>query len=576
MQVPRQKDFFVEDWRVSPSMGVLARGKETAHLEPKAMEVLVYLAAHPNEVITREQLERDVWQGAVVGYDAVTNTVIKLRKALGDNARRPRFIATIPKKGYQLIASITDPEEDEAGTNTHISSKTVTEAAQKLRTRPTYLVGAVIAISVVAIIFGVPWIWPTTPPPTESPIESASQLAADNSSKLPSIIVLPFDNLSNDPKQEYLADGLTEDIITDLSRLSNLLVIASNTSIQYKGRQVTPQEVGVDLNVDFVLKGSIRQLGDAIRVNAQLVNAKTGFNTWAQRYDRNLTEVFAVQDEVTNSIVNALAVKMNSQERSRLAKRETDSLKAYDFFQEGQRRFQQRTPESYAEARELYQKAIGIDPNYGRAYGALALTLMYEYQMGWGTVAVETLDRALVLAKQAVSLDDTTPQTYFSLGLVYLTRKEYENAEKATIQAVKIAPNYADGYILLALIKRYLGQPEVAIEINAKGMRLNPYYSMDYLYILGSSYYMIGDYDTAVTVLEKARDRNQNHMYAKLFLSASYIRTGNIEEAEWIIAEILTLNPTASISVLDKIIPIAKDEYKNVFLEDLRKAGLPE
>ena len=420
------------------------------------------------------------------------------------------------------------------------------------------------------------WIWPTTPPPTESPIESASQLAADNSSKLPSIIVLPFDNLSNDPKQEYLADGLTEDIITDLSRLSNLLVIASNTSIQYKGRQVTPQEVGVDLNVDFVLKGSIRQLGDAIRVNAQLVNAKTGFNTWAQRYDRNLTEVFAVQDEVTNSIVNALAVKMNSQERSRLAKRETDSLKAYDFFQEGQRRFQQRTPESYAEARELYQKAIGIDPNYGRAYGALALTLMYEYQMGWGTVAVETLDRALVLAKQAVSLDDTTPQTYFSLGLVYLTRKEYENAEKATIQAVKIAPNYADGYILLALIKRYLGQPEVAIEINAKGMRLNPYYSMDYLYILGSSYYMIGDYDTAVTVLEKARDRNQNHMYAKLFLSASYIRTGNIDEAEWIIAEILTLNPTASISVLDKIIPIAKDEYKNVFLEDLRKAGLPE
>jgi tetratricopeptide (TPR) repeat protein len=325
-----------------------------------------------------------------------------------------------------------------------------------------------------------------------------------------------------------------------------------------------------------VLKGSIRQLGDAIRVNAQLVNAKTGFNTWAQRYDRNLTEVFAVQDEVTNSIVNALAVKMNSQERSRLAKRETDSLKAYDFFQEGQRRFQQRTPESYAEARELYQKAIGIDPNYGRAYGALALTLMYEYQMGWGTVAVETLDRALVLAKQAVSLDDTTPQTYFSLGLVYLTRKEYENAEKATIQAVKIAPNYADGYILLALIKRYLGQPEVAIEINAKGMRLNPYYSMDYLYILGSSYYMIGDYDTAVTVLEKARDRNQNHMYAKLFLSASYIRTGNIDEAEWIIAEILTLNPTASISVLDKIIPIAKDEYKNTFLEDLRKAGLPE
>ena len=560
-----QKGFYIGDWQVSPAQGLLTRGSESEHLEPRAMEVLAYLASRPGEVVTREELEREVWRGALVGYDAVTSTVIKLGRALQDNARQPRFIATIPKKGYQLIATISySEEESKTEANTNIFSETIAETQQKPKPRSKRRGSMLIVVLAGVVFFGLVWLWSMTLPP------------GNISTLPPSIVVLPFDNISDDPKQEYLADGITEDIITDLSRLSNLLVIASNTSFQYKGRQVTAKEVGADLNVKFVLKGSIRQLGNAVRVNAQLVNTTTGFNTWAQRYDRNITEVFAVQDEVTASIVNALAVKMNSQEKNRLAKRATDSLKAYDFFQEGQKLFQVRTKEAHEQAREVYQKAIELDPDYGRAYGAMAITLAIDFLEGWTNAPIEALDRALVLAEKAVDLDDSTPQTYWALSFVYLMRKEFNNAEKTATQAIKIAPNYADGYGLLALIKSYLGQPERAIELNTRGMRLNPYYTWQYLYTSGMAYYFLGDYDAAITILEEAQERNENVIQIKLFLAASYVKAVRQDDAEWTVYQLHILSPTVSITEIKKTIPIAKSEFKHAFLEDIRKAGIPE
>jgi TolB-like protein/DNA-binding winged helix-turn-helix (wHTH) protein/Flp pilus assembly protein TadD len=573
MKRPVAKSFFIEDWRVSPPEGLLVRGTEMVRLEPKAMEVLVYFASRPGEVITREELEREVWHGALIGYDAVTNTVIKLRKALQDNARQPRFITTIPKMGYQLIAPIAYPEEDERPESASpADSESVAEVPGKWPSWPVPRIGWAIAALVGVLVIGLVWLWPVVTSSTApaTPANSNSSVAP------PSIAVLPFENLSNDPKQDYLADGITEDIITDLSRLSNLLVIASNTSLTYKGRSVPVEKIGTDLNVEFVLKGSIQRLGDAIRVNAQLVNAKTGFNAWAQRYDRKVTEVFYVQDEMTRSIVNALAIKVTSQEKSRLAQRATDSLKAYDLFQEGQRISKGKTKEDEIQARELYQKAIELDPNYGRAYGSMAISLAWDYQRGWTDTPVETLDRALVLAKQAVALDDSMPQTYWALSFVHLMRKEYEDAEKAVTQALSIAPNYADGYGLLALIKMNLGQPKRAIEINTKAMRLNPYYTLEYLYTLGAASYMQGDYSTAIAKLEEAQQRNENQINVKLFLAASYVKAGKQDDAEWTAAQIQVLNPTATLSSLEKTIPIANPESMRAFLADLRKAGLPE
>lgn len=549
---------------VSPDEGTLSHADEVVRLEPKVMEVLVYFASRPGEVISREELERDIWRGALVGYDSVTATVIKLRKALKDSAKHPRLIATIPKKGYQFIAPIHYPNSD--NNMEPITPAAITSDVKSPQRHPQYPVrrlGMAIAALVGAFILA--WQW-----------NSMHSPSSDDGSALPSILVLPFENLDPDAKHDNFVDGITEDIITDLSRLSNLLVMASNTSFQYKGRLVSPQQIRNELKVDFVLKGNIRRSGDTIRINAQLVDAKTGFNTWAERYDREIAKVFVVREEVTNSIVKALAVKITNQEKSRLIHNATHNLKAYDYFQEGQRFSKISTKETSFQARDVYRKAIELDPTYGRAYGALAYSLAFDYRRGWTDTPIETLDRALALAKQAITHDDSIPQTWWALSYVYLMRKEFEQAEKAAVQAINIAPNYADGYGLLALINNNLGQPKTAIELITKGMQLNPYYTWDYPYNLGSAYYMLGNYDAAIAALEKAQERNENAIPIKLYLAASYVKAGRLDDAEWITQQLQVLSPNTTITHTNKTVPIANPELKRALLDDLRKAGLPE
>ena len=572
MEIQDPAAFRVGDWRVLPAEGVVIRGDDRIRLEPKAMEVLVYLASRPGEVVSRGDLEQEVWRGCLVGYDAVTSTVIKLRKALGDQARQPRFILTVPKRGYQLIAPVTHPEQEaqsvapRAGADEPDAGRK--PAGWSSRTRTAVLVGLAMAAAGIAFaLFSVM----SPMPPTSPSSATEPELGAP-----PSIIVLPFENLSDDPKQEHFADGITEDIITDLSGIADLLVVASNTSFTYKGRSVPPRKVGADLHVDFVLDGSIRRHGDSVRVNAQLVDAKTGFQKWAKRYDRRVADVFAVQDEVTNSIVAALAINLTNQERQRLAKRTTDNLEAYDYFQEGQRLSRVSTKETNLRAQEAYWKAIASDPAYGRAYGALAYAVAFNYRRGWTDSPAEAMDRALELAQKAVALDSTIPQTYWALGFVHLMRQEYDAAESAVHEALRVAPNYADGYGLLALIKNALGDAEPAIELIRKGMQLNPFYTWDYPYNLGRAYYTLGRNEEAIELLEEARARNENAVPIRLHLAASYARAGRIDDAEWEVQEIQTLSPTETVAQFRNTHPVKDPDLMRMLVEDLRKAGLPE
>jgi len=569
--VERPRHFMVGDWMVAPERGQINCAGRMERVEPKAMEVLVFLAAHQGEVVTREELEKNVWHGALVGYDAVTNSVIKLRKALGDHAREPGIIATIPKRGYRLVAPVryVDIEEEQllAGPDT-----AGPDSVPAGKTRSRSLKAALIASALVVLVglaAALHLIW--SPATLESPA-----LSGGESSHTPSIVVLPFDNLSDDPQFESFADGITEDIITDLSGLPALLVIASNTSFAFKGKQVPERELAADLDVDFVLEGSIRRQGDAVRVNARLVDARSGFQKWAKRYDRQAAEVFAVQDEVTSSIVEALAVKLSQQEAERLARRTTNNLAAYDYFQVGQRLAKVSTPETNRQAQEAYRKAIELDPSYGRAYGALGYTLAFSYRRGWTDDPQQTLERALELARKGVQLADSIPQTYWALGFVHLMRKEYKLAEAAATEAVTVAPNYADGYGLLALIKNALGEPESAIALIKKGMQLNPYYTWDYPYNLGRAYYTLGRIDEAIEALEEAKTRNENAVPIRMHLAASYVRANRQDDAEWEVQEIQVLSPTDTISHLEAAHPIQDEALMNAFVDDLRTAGLPE
>lgn len=554
--------FFVGGWEVNPQAGIISDGRKTARLEPRAMEVLVYLASKPDTVVSREELEREVWRGALVGYDAVTSTVIKLRKALGDSARQPAFIATVPKRGYRLIAEVRTRTADES---TSPAASADNSPAKRLQARiwPRTL-GIAAALITVFLTY---WLYP---PADETTEETASEGA------LPSIIVLPFENLGEAGDSGAFADGITEDIITDLSGLGGLRVIASNTAFAFKGKPVAAETLGNELGIDYVLDGSIRRIGDQVRVNVQLVDAETGFQRWAERYDRELSEVFAVQDDVTENIVKALALKLSTREVERLTHRTTNILEAYDHFQEGQRLAKISTRETNLQAQAAYRQAIEADPNYGRAYGALAYLMAYSYRRGWSDAPLQTLDRALELAKRAVALDDTTPQTSWSLGYVHLMRKEYEKAESAVKASVAVAPNYADGYGLLALISNALGEAEAAIAYVARGMELNPYFTWDYPYNLGRAYYALGRTEEAIVHLEQARARNENVVPIRLHLAASYVQAGRLDDAEWEVEEIQTLSPTDTLTLLRNTLPVKDSSLLERILADLREAGLPD
>jgi TolB-like protein/Tfp pilus assembly protein PilF len=409
----------------------------------------------------------------------------------------------------------------------------------------------------------------------ESPVQASVDSVQQQALK-PSIVVLPFEELSNDASQEPFADGITEDIITDLSGLSRLMVIASNTSFTFKGKTVNAQTIGKELGVDYVLEGSIRRYGDSVRVNAQLVDAGTGFQKWAKRYDREVTEVFAVQDELTGEIVESLSVTLSPQEASRLARRPTNNLLAYDHFQEGQRLSRISARETNQEAQMAYRRAIEADPAYGRAYGALAYILSFNYLRGWNDSPMQTIDRALELAQKGVELDPNIPQTYWSLGYVHLVRKEFDQAQAAVHEALRIAPNYADGYGLLALIQNNMDDAESAIANIRKGMALNPHYTWDYPYNLGRAYYILGQYDKAVELLEAAKVRNPNALPIRRILAASYVRTGRDDDAEWEVEEIQTLSPEETLSHLKKTLVSGSTESAQRVLDDLRQAGLPE
>lgn len=392
----------------------------------------------------------------------------------------------------------------------------------------------------------------------------------------PSILVLPFVNRSDDPEQDYFVDGISEDIVTDLSRLSNLTVLAWNTSARYKGKTVNPQEVGKELGVGYILDGSVRKSGEQLRITAELLDTSNGQQVWAERYDRKIADVFELQDDVTKKIVQALAVNLTAVEKGQLGRSATNNIAAYEAFLRGQKFYAQQTKQGNVQARAAYRRAIELDPTYARAYGGIALTLAWDYLNGWTDTPVETLDRALILAKQAITLGNDIPQTYWALGYVYLRRQEYENAERAVAKSISIAPNYADGYGLLALINNHLGRPKEALELINKGMRLNPYYSWDYPFNLGRSYYELGRYKEAIEALEKAQARNENALPVKLFLAASYVRAGRIADAEWVAVQIQMLSPETTLSHLEKASPISNSEFRNAFLGDLRKAGLPD
>ncbi|MGD8556766.1 MAG: tetratricopeptide repeat protein [Chromatiales bacterium] len=560
-QAPENQQFLIGDWLFHADLHRLERENEIVKLEPRVAELLLFLAMKPGESISRSNLMDALWPNMVVGDEALSNAVNKLRKALGDDHHDPLFIETIPKVGYRLIAAVGLPEPSKSA-SVVVAESPPSEMSRFPAWRLPFV--AVLTIAVISFYF----IYQMYGPQVQEEIASQDVVY--------SLAVMPFESLGDDPVQLNLADGLTEDLITDFSRLSNMLVISGTSTNHYRGKDISPQTLAEELGVDFILKGNVRRIHEKIRVNAQLIDARNGYNRWAERYDKGVEEIFAVQNDVTNSILTAFDLKPPSQEMERVDRAATSNLLAYDYFLEGQRLSKIQTKESHEEARAAYRKAIDADPDYGRAYGALAYSMSVSYRRGWTDTPIETIDRAVQLGKQGVELDDSIPQTYWSLGFAYMMKRDFEKAEKALQDAIRIAPSYADGYGLLALIKNNRGEPEKAIEYIRKGMRLNPFFTWDYYYNLGRAYYTMGRYEEAIEYLLKAKERNENVIQVRLLLAASYVNVNRMDEAEWEIEEVQFLNPKETLTHTRQTIPMTNPAYLDKLISDLRKAGLPE
>jgi len=389
----------------------------------------------------------------------------------------------------------------------------------------------------------------------------------------PSVAVLPFENMSGDAGQEYFSDGITEDLITGLSKLSGLFVIARNSVFAYKGKTLKPAQVSRELGVRYLLEGSVRKAGNRVRITAQLVDATTGYHVWAERYDRELKDVFALQDEVTQKIVRVLAVKLTVPEKGRLGRAPTRNLEAYDDVLRGLEYHRRTTKEANADARKMFARAVELDPEYAMAYAALGWAHLQAWQFQWSRDP-ETLQRAFELAQQAIAHDDSLAGPHSLLGQVYLWRKEHERAIAQAERAVALAPNGADGYETLAEVLAWSGRAEEAIGYIKQAMRLDPQYPFFYLWTLGHAYYLTGRNDEAIATLKKVVERNPNFVAAHAFLAVLYSEGGLEQEARAEGGAAARLSPQASLESLRQIVPYKNEKDLERFLAAMRTVGL--
>jgi len=390
----------------------------------------------------------------------------------------------------------------------------------------------------------------------------------------PSIAVLPFTNFSNDPDQDYLADGTSENIITALSKIPELFVVARNSTFTYKGKAVKIQQVGKELAVKYVLEGSIQSSGNRVRIHAQLIDATDGHHIWAERYDRVLEDIFDLQDEITIKIITALQVKLTADEQARFRIKSTNNLEAWGNLIEAVKYLHRATTEDVANARELCEQALQKDPNYMGALNALTWVYLREARIGFGKLRERALNKAIELNQRAFKLDNTDPSCYAAKSQISLLKKRFDEALEFGEKSILLGPNYADIHAFYAQVKFAVGMWEDSIALIRKAMRLHPFYPFWYLYFLGVSYARVGRLDEAIANLKDCIAREPDSWIGYVGLTILYVKIGMVDKARDLIDKLHQLNIGISLDQF-KQIAIYKD---SALLEDgvdaLRKAGL--
>ena len=370
----------------------------------------------------------------------------------------------------------------------------------------------------------------------------------------PSIAVLAFNNMSGDPEQEYFSDGISEDIITDLSKLSELSVIARNSTFTYKGKAVDVKQVGRDLGVRYVLEGSVRKAGNRVRVTGQLIDAASGEHVWADRFDRDLTDIFAVQDELTKEIIAALKIKLSPAEKALIGGSGTKNVDAHEFFLRGRELWYRHTKEGNDQALEMLTRALEIDPHLASACALSAIIYLQDYLNRWSGSPLLALERGREAALHAVAMDDREPYALWALGSYYLWSRRLDEAIGELEKAISLSPSLAQALGALGLALHYAGKSEEAIECFNRSMTLDPYGDF-YLHYQAQAYFQLGNYGKATALLEQRLTRNPHTDISHMLLAASYGHLGRTDEAraEW--EEVFHVNPNFSLEHRRKVLP---------------------
>jgi adenylate cyclase len=391
----------------------------------------------------------------------------------------------------------------------------------------------------------------------------------------PSIAVLPFVNMSGDPEQEYFSDGITEEIITGLSRIPELFVIARNSSFTYKGKPTKVQQVGVELGVRYVLEGSVRKADDRVRITAQLIDAKTGHHLWADRYNRELKDVFSVQDEITVKIMRAMQVELTEGEQAcEWLKGGSENLEAYEKGMRGMEFFRRFSPEGNFQARQMFAEGISLDPETPGNYVMLAWTHLNDVYNGWTDSPETSLEKATELTRKALGLNDLQADAHALLGNIYLLERNFDKAIEEGEYAVRLNPNGADARVWLAMILTSAGRPDEAIDLIQKAMRLNPFPPNWYYYSLGNAYLWMRQYQDAVQEYLKALQHSPDFLLAHLGLAVAYQSSGCEKEAIDTTREILRIDPRFSLQHLAATMSFKSYRDLELMIDTLRKAGL--
>ena len=521
----------IGEWWADGAANQLGRGPETVHIEPKAMEVLMALAASPGQVVSREALLARVWPGVVVGDETLTQCIIKLRRALGDRPKQPADIETISQRGYRLIAPVGD------------DSAPVLPAPRK---RGAWVWGGAGAAALLALVA---FLWRPAPAPELAPTAGALTVS-----------VLPFEAVGPGHEHDYLARGIGSDLMTDLSRLRGLQLIAPSGKAGTGAR--------------YVVSGSVQHDAAQLRINVRLVDTRTGAQLWSQRFERPFGDLLAIQSDISASVLEQLPGRIDEAERRRLAKRYTFSAEAYDLFLRGQALFLVRRTGDNREARAFFARALELDPKFARAYAALAMTYAMDHRYQASPPGSASLDRALELAKTAYDIDPGIPEVHWALAFVDAQGRRHAQALKHLEKAIELNPSYADAYAFMGGIHTYLGQPAKSIPLLRTAQRLHPDGGQLYYLLLGRAYLFEGDIEQALINLRQAHMRNPDNLETRLFLAAALVARGDRTEAEWEAEQVRAFEPAFSLRTWLDTYPLTSEPHRQKLQALLSQAGL--